>query len=100
MKKYDIIMCYDDCMWHIEKCASIFRCLESWLFEWQEEFQRKPDFLSMVVGIETYKKICEGNVDKLISTTDEFCKFELLGVDFKCSPDWSVHPNYMELNLK
>lgn len=95
MRKYDIIFDFEDGKWLIEKAHKIVNQIEEFLFEWQEEFRRKPEIDSIVMGIGVYQHI------KFHPTFNaSFGNIEILDLVFDCYADWSVNSNYLEINLK
>lgn len=95
MKKYDIIFDFKSTSWMLEKRGVITDQIQTFILEWQEEFQRKPAVDSVVMGLNVYELL------KLCGKYDHgFEHIEFYGVVLPCSNNWTVNPNYLEINLK
>lgn len=93
--KYDII--YDDGEFRftLEKCYGIDSILTDFCLEFASEFSKTPEVESIILGINCWKWLTlhpQYNISRKTYT--------LVDLVIPVRPDWTVHPNYIELNLK
>ena len=95
--KYDII--YDgkkyDSRWIAEKALDISNILFEFCKEYAEEYNKQPENVSVTLGLEVWKFLTNHPRYRHSDKT-----FSLYNLEIPIAPDWTVHPNYIELNLE
>jgi hypothetical protein len=94
--KYDIIYKEpDNWRYRAEKTCDICNIINNFFKEFQHEYRKKPEKCEIILGIDVWDLI---RLSGLYSHTNETMSF--FDIELKISPDWTVHPNYIELNLE
>jgi hypothetical protein len=93
--KYDIIYKEpDNVRWTLETSCDVYHTIVGFFDEYQEENMKKPDKVSLILGI---------NVWDHLTRIESYMKvpqlLRIYNLTIKIAPDWTVHPNYIELNL-
>ena len=95
MKKYDIMFDFSATFWTLEKRGIVGDQIKTFFLEWQDEFQRQPIVESVVMGLNVYEILkISGKYNHA------FQNIEFYGVVLECDQNWTVNPNYLEINLK
>lgn len=87
MKKYDIIMNYENCRWFYERRDYLIRTMKEFFFEWHDENRKEPQCCYFIVGIQNYDMIND-------------VKMTIAGLDIEVECSWEHHPDYLELSIK
>jgi hypothetical protein len=95
--KYDIIYKEpENWKWTLQKTADVLNTINEFFKEFQQEYQKKPEKCEIILGIDVWKLI---NLSASYSYSNNTVLFYDIELNIP-SPDWTVHPNYIELNLE